>query len=1425
MRMSSQSSLSASSEPLLGKAASKGTETPAAQPDQAALWYAFLEGRTTAGKRYEALTIALILINIVAFVVGTLFNENYNPVYAVCDLTCDAVFFGNRDDNGLDGTSVVEIVTVIVFSIDYLLRFYCAEAASKSYRGFVGRLRFICSFFSVVDLLSILPFYIDFLVPGNLPASQFLRMFRLLRMMKMEGRYIAAFTLIDDVVREQKAVLSTALFVGMSTWIVCSSFYYIAEHRSSLSIYCGAAEHCDADTVDTSACTFDEWGLVNCTAGGCPGTGDLPHPCWNLFQSIPGSMYFTLVNLFGEFPLIDQHSVWGKLVGTVVAVFAVAVFAIPAGIIGNGFEDLLSRRRESKSDKHDQNGERKGEVEHLNTRQMFIPSTSTFRGQLYSFLNAKTPGGIIFENCMFLLISGTTVSFVIETSYDSGSNIILGLEWFELFAVIVFSIEYAARMYAVSEDPLYSGWVGRLRYGCTFFALVDLASILPYWIDLVITVSRGDDPFTNTDSSSTFIRCLRLLRILKAEKYTQAFTVFDDVILANSDILTVTGFSALVMWILFSSLMYFAERDNPDKSMREYYNTVPNAMWMTLLNLSGESPLCHYTGIGKVLQGIIGIFATGLFGIPIGLLGAGFEEWIDNNPTNDNSHTHGNPSKAGQKRNDMELSQESCHTIPGTLGSISFNKTKSESNDETRRSSWDSQGVLSDLPAARRSGVILSGDEISIRANALVQQDKTFLGRLALFLEGGNSFVDSKYLPTGKFGFYFEMSILTLIFLTVGVGILETVDSLNCDNSRNLTAICRSFQIVEWIAVTTFTIEYILRFLAAPQVDNLQAAKKVLDQARAKLTKSTDDDEALDSEGTCLPNCTFCLPPRLAFVFSFYAIIDLTAILPFYLAELFPGSWIDQNDEYFRMLRLLRLLKLDKYIPSISLIDDVFRLKRSALMVTGFAATTLWVLFAALQYMSEHEASIYAYPDALDDPLPQYGCYQNCTMSVRFDSIIDTLTYTCVHLTGDYPIVTYNFWGRLVCFFMVLAAVGVVSIPSGLIASGFAQIVQSKAKLRNLSLNSSDKVGEAGGNSGDGYFEHMYANLTGVEAPSWALTGGRGSCIDKLQNSVNTFLNGEDVDLKHNLKPGDHTRKKQRSWASQVFHRLILVLIVSNVAAVILETIPQIDRAVGNGAGNFFDTFEAVSVSIFLLEYLLRLFSVIKDRNHLYSVWFYATTFFGIVDLLACAPFFIEQILLSLGSITRGGAAITVFRLFRIFRILQLEHFVVAFTVLDNVFRASSDVLKATGLMALIIWVGCGALLFIFEQNNPNWRSCDDQVPLHTVNGTGCFDFVSTSECNTYWGEGACEQSAFVNMPDSLYYTAVFLGGEWGKIDFTWGGRLVCIFLCVVGIGIYAIPIGTLFDSFGAVLGIGGDDDDDDDDDGDEIDRSEGDRL
>lgn len=125
----------------------------------------------------------------------------------------------------------------------------------------------------------------------------------------------------------------------------------------------------------------------------------------------------------------------------------------------------------------------------------------------------------------------------------------------------------------------------------------------------------------------------------------------------------------------------------------------------------------------------------------------------------------------------------------------------------------------------------------------------------------------------------FELSVYALILLSVAVGAWQTVDGHE-----------RSFQEIEWIAVVVFTFEYVLRFIGVG----------------ANPDFSTYRGNGIRS--------------RLRFMVSFYSVIDLLAIIPFYVTVILPNSVVNDYDEYLRMLRILRLVKLDKYVPSISLI-------------------------------------------------------------------------------------------------------------------------------------------------------------------------------------------------------------------------------------------------------------------------------------------------------------------------------------------------------------------------------------------------------------------------------------------------------------------------------------------------------------------------
>lgn len=872
---------SAESTPLL---ANNGAPAPPAAAAAApatgrAAIYDFLEAKTPAGARYEVFMIALILANVFAFILASLFDTDYNHAAwakrdgGVCGTLCDSLWFGNYADNYLQPlnvgpTSVLELVTIAVFSVEYMFRLYTADLEKPEYAGVYGRYRWMFTFFSLVDLASTLPFYVDAFVLRNssLLGTSFLRMFRLFRMARGLGRYDSAIGMLGDVYHTQKDIFGTALFVGFTTWITVSALYYIVERQNKALIYCGAAPDYCPDDVDTSLCEIDYWGFTDCTAADCPGTEMNPEPCYNLYNSIPMASYYALLNLFGEFPLIDQHSNAGQVVGTLVAIVAVAVFALPAGIIGNGLEDVIAARTES---------EVTPIVEEGGTTQGYRADESSSRGRWYNFLHAVSSSEAqsfdLFINFLVLL---TALTFMLDSLGNVSVQLSLTLDLLELFAVSVFTVEYLLRLWCVKEDPKYAGRGGRIKYMYTFLAGVDVMSFLPYWMEIAVT-GAVLTPYSDTSSwVSNLVSSLRLLRLLRFERYTHAFTSFDDVISRNADVLAITAFSALLVWVFFGAWLYFTERDNPDEEMSSNYKTVPDAMWITLLNLSGEAPLSQYTLAGKVATGILGLFATAIFGIPIGLLGAGFEEVV---------------------------------------------ATENEENTEELERGLET-------------------------ANGTARMGSSFEKYVYDFVNGDGS----------KVAEYFEKSIYVFILGAVAVGCWQTVEG-----NEN------AYSGFETLAVIVFTIEYLMRLIGVGSDPEFATGRNAL---------------------TC----------RLHFIISFYAVIDMLAIAPFYLAIALPNSFVNEYDEYLRMLRILRLAKLDKYVPSLTLIDDVIRLKYKQLRVAFYAALTLWVLFAALMFVFEHGDEANGI-----DPVPEYGCDGDCTMADRFQNFFDSMVYTGIHLTGD----------------------------------------------------------------------------------------------------------------------------------------------------------------------------------------------------------------------------------------------------------------------------------------------------------------------------------------------------------------------------------------------------------------------------------------
>jgi voltage-gated potassium channel len=223
----------------------------------------------------------------------------------------------------------------------------------------------------------------------------------------------------------------------------------------------------------------------------------------------------------------------------------------------------------------------------------------------------------------------------------------------------------------------------------------------------------------------------------------------------------------------------------------------------------------------------------------------------------------------------------------------------------------------------------------------------------------------------------FDLAIQALIVFSLLTFSIETLPNLSDGTKAFLKH-------AETVAVAVFTIEYLLRLVVA------------------------------DS--------------RLRFVFSFFGVVDLLAILPFYLA-----SGIDlRSIRALRLLRLFRAFKLVRYSRAIRRFHRALIIAKEEVVLFGIVSLMLLFFSAAGIYYFENEAQ----PDA-------------------FGSVFHSLWWAVVTLTtvgyGDvYPITV---GGRIFTFFVLVIGVGVVTVPAGLVASALSEARDMEEGKKDSSSN------------------------------------------------------------------------------------------------------------------------------------------------------------------------------------------------------------------------------------------------------------------------------------------------------------------------------------------------------------------------------------
>ena len=192
----------------------------------------------------------------------------------------------------------IDETAAVLFALDYAARIWTApEGESESGRGpWSARFAYVSSALGVVDLLAVLPLFLEFFVRSD---SDWFRVLRLVALVKIT-RYAPALQLFIAVIRSESRVLLSALLAMTVVWVLVSAIIFALEHEAQPDV----------------------------------------------FSSVPQAMWWAIVTMatvgYGDIVPVTPA---GRVFGGIVMVLGIASVAAPAGILATGFATELRKRR------------------------------------------------------------------------------------------------------------------------------------------------------------------------------------------------------------------------------------------------------------------------------------------------------------------------------------------------------------------------------------------------------------------------------------------------------------------------------------------------------------------------------------------------------------------------------------------------------------------------------------------------------------------------------------------------------------------------------------------------------------------------------------------------------------------------------------------------------------------------------------------------------------------------------------------------------------------------------------------------------------------------------------------------------------------------------------------------------------------------
>ncbi|WP_194768524.1 ion transporter [Tamlana sp. I1] len=206
--------------------------------------------------------------------------------------------------------------------------------------------------------------------------------------------------------------------------------------------------------------------------------------------------------------------------------------------------------------------------------------------------------GKIFDYFIQVLILLSLISFAVETLPNNSKNTIVLIESFEIFCVLVFTIEYILRIYVAKH---------KLKYIFSFYGLVDFLAIFPFYLS----------SFYDLRALRAF-RIFRIFRALKLIRYNKALNRFHIAArLVKEEVILFLIVTGIFVFLASAGIYYFENEAQP-----EVFSSVFHSAWWAIVTLTtvGYGDVYPITDGGKIFTFFILIIGVGIVTIPAGLV-------------------------------------------------------------------------------------------------------------------------------------------------------------------------------------------------------------------------------------------------------------------------------------------------------------------------------------------------------------------------------------------------------------------------------------------------------------------------------------------------------------------------------------------------------------------------------------------------------------------------------------------------------------------------------------------------------------------------------------------------------------------------------------------------------------------------------------